>query len=148
LYNGEGVFSFSRQFAALGIPTSVSNLWKIDNQSTYKITELFYKYLSRGLPSDVALQKAKMEFRKTVSSKDQDLPYYWAASVLIGQSNAVISEKHFQWRWLVLSGAVLFLSLFIWKTFRKKVKYTPIVTPTPDTKEIAASTDSPLHSRP
>jgi len=147
LYNGEGVFSFSRQFAALGIPTSVSNLWKIDNQSTYKITELFYKYLSRGLPSDVALQKAKMEFRKTVSSKDQDLPYYWAASVLIGQSNAVISEKHFQWRWLVLSGAVLFLSLFIWKRFRKKVRYTPIVTPTPDTKEIAASTVSPPHSR-
>jgi len=148
LYNGEGVFSFSRQFAALGIPTSVSNLWKIDNQSTYKITELFYKYLSRGLPSDVALQQAKMEFRKTVSSKDQDLPYYWAASVLIGPSNAVISEKHFQWGWLVLSGAGLFLSLFIWKTFRKKVRYTPIVTPTPDTKEIAASTDSPLHSRP
>jgi CHAT domain-containing protein len=35
LYNGEGVFSFNRQFAALGIPSSVSNLWQVDNQSTY-----------------------------------------------------------------------------------------------------------------
>jgi len=121
LYNGEGVFSFSRQFAALGIPTSVSNLWQVDNQSTYKLTELFYKYLSRGLPSDVALQRAKKEFRKTISSKEQDLPYYWAAPVLIGQSNAIISVKPFQWQWLALLGALLFLALFIWiKRFRNK----------------------------
>jgi CHAT domain-containing protein len=121
LYNGEGVFSFSRQFAALGIPASISNLWKVDNQSTYRITELFYKYLSRGLPSDVALQRAKKEFRKTISSKDHDMPYYWAPSVLIGQSNAVISNKPFQWQWLALPGAVLFLLLFFGiKRFRNK----------------------------
>jgi CHAT domain-containing protein len=120
LYNGEGVFSFSRQFAALGIPTSVSNLWQVDNQSTYKLTELFYKYLSRGLPSDVALQKAKKEFRKTAMSKEQDLPYYWAASVLIGQSNAILSEKPFQWQWVALFVAALFLLLFIWKKRSRK----------------------------
>jgi CHAT domain-containing protein len=121
LYNGEGVFSFSRQFAALGIPTSVSNLWKVDNRSTYRITELFYKYLSRGLPSDVALQKAKKEFRKTISSKEQDMPSYWAASVVIGQSNAVISEKPSQWQWLALIGVILFLFLFLGiKKFRKR----------------------------
>jgi len=120
LYNGEGVFSFSREFAAVGIPTSVSNLWQVDNQSTYKLTELFYKYLSRGLPSDVALQRAKKEFRKTISSKEQDLPYYWAAPILIGQSDAILSEKPFQWQWLVLLAATLFLLLFIWtKRFRK-----------------------------
>ena len=120
LYNGEGVFSFSREFAALGIPTSVSNLWKVDNQSTYKLTESFYKYLSRGLPSDVALQRAKKEFRKTISSKEQDLPYYWAAPILIGQSDAIVSEKPFQWKWVVLFVAALFGLLFIWtKRFRK-----------------------------
>jgi len=31
LYNGEGVFSFNRQFAALGIPSSIANLWKANN---------------------------------------------------------------------------------------------------------------------
>jgi CHAT domain-containing protein len=123
LYNGEGVFSFSRQFAALGIPSSVSNLWKVDNQATYKLTELFYKYLSRGLPSDVALQKAKKEFRGHGSSKDKDLPYYWAAPVLIGQSNAILSEKPFQWQWLVLSIVALSVLLLIWiKRFRKSSK--------------------------
>ena len=121
LYNGEGVFSFSRQFAALGIPSSVSNLWKVDNQSTYRITELFYKYLSRGLPSDVALQNAKKEFRKTISSNEKGMPYYWAAAILIGQSDAMLSKKTFQWQWLVLIGGVLFLLIFIWiKKFRAK----------------------------
>jgi len=114
LYNGEGVFSFSRQFAALGIPSSVSNLWQVDNQSTYRLTELFYKYLSKGLPPDVALQNAKKEFRKTISSREQDLPYYWAASVLVGQSDATLAEKTLQWRWLALLAAALFLLLLIW----------------------------------
>jgi CHAT domain-containing protein len=82
---------------------------------------LFYKYLSRGLPSDVALQKAKKEFRKTISSKEQDMPSYWAASVVIGQSNAVISEKPSQWQWLALIGVILFLFLFFGiKKFRKR----------------------------
>lgn len=56
-YKGEGVFSFNRGFASLGIPSSVINLWSVDNESTYKLTELFYKYVSRGLDLDLALQK-------------------------------------------------------------------------------------------
>src|SRR4030095_16553196 len=75
LHQGEGVFSFNRGFAALGIPSSVSNLWSVDNVSTYRLTELFYKYLARGLPMDDALQKAKLEFIEK-SSKEKSLPYY------------------------------------------------------------------------
>jgi CHAT domain-containing protein len=59
LYHGEGIFSFKSGFAALGIPSSVTNLWSVDDKSTYKITELFYKYLAKGLPLDIALQNAK-----------------------------------------------------------------------------------------
>ena len=109
LYNGEGVFSFSRQFAALGIPSSVSNLWQVDNQSTYKLTELFYKYLSRGLPSDVALQKAKKEF-KTISSKEQNLPYYWAAPILVGRGIRCYLQKPFPW---ILVAAIVIVLIFV-----------------------------------
>ncbi|MFT3703438.1 MAG: CHAT domain-containing protein [Agriterribacter sp.] len=59
MYRGEGIFSFNRGFASLGIPAAISNLWSVDEQSTYKITELFYKYLSTGLTTDIALQRAK-----------------------------------------------------------------------------------------
>jgi CHAT domain-containing protein/tetratricopeptide (TPR) repeat protein len=66
-YQCEGVFSFNRSFAAMGIPSAITNLWSVDNESTYKLTELFYKYLTDGLPTDVALQKAKLEFIQTSS---------------------------------------------------------------------------------
>ncbi len=83
-YRGEGVFSFNRGFAALGIPSSVTNLWSVDNQSTYKLTELFYKYLAMGLATDVALQRAKLEFIGE-KSKEHRLPYYWASTILAGK---------------------------------------------------------------
>ena len=110
LFNGEGVFSFNRQFAALGIPSSISNLWQADDQSTYKITEFFYKYLAKGLPLDIALQKAKKEF-KSISSKEKNLPYYWAASILVGQTNPIPLEKPFPWMWVTAIVIVLMFGL-------------------------------------
>ncbi len=91
LNQGEGIFSFNRGFASIGIPSSIANLWSVDNKSTYQITELFYKYLADGLPIDVALQKAKLDFIQE-GSKQNKLPYYWAAAILAGKSDA-IKEK-------------------------------------------------------
>jgi CHAT domain-containing protein/tetratricopeptide (TPR) repeat protein len=116
LYNGEGVFSFNRGFAALGIPSSVSNLWEIDNQSTYQLTELFYKYVADGLPLDLALQKAKKEF---IKSSDNKLPYYWAASILVGQSNAISLQKTFPWKWITASVILLILVFLGWRIKRR-----------------------------
>src|SRR5690606_16015473 len=73
---GEGVFSLARGFAAAGIPSSVTTLWQIDNQPTYKLTELFFEYLSQGLPLDEALQKAKLDFLDN-NDITYELPYYW-----------------------------------------------------------------------
>ena len=85
LYRGEGVFGFNRGFAALGIPSTVTNLWSVDNKSSYLLTELLYKYITRKLPLDIALQKAKMD----LLSGENKLPYFWAAFVLSGKTNAI-----------------------------------------------------------
>jgi CHAT domain-containing protein len=119
LYQGEGVFSFSRGFAAMGVPSSVSNLWAVDNLSTYQLTEYFYKYLSEGLPFDVALQKAKLEFILT-SSKEKQLPYFWAAPVLTGQSSAITIDKTFPWKYVWIIAAIVILSFLAWWKFSKK----------------------------
>lgn len=100
-YEGEGIFSFNRGFAALGIPSSISNLWQVDNESTYKITELFYEYLAEGEPMDVALQKAKNAYRKTAID-DKQLPYYWAAAILSGKTDPILIEKEFKWKYILL----------------------------------------------
>jgi CHAT domain-containing protein/Tfp pilus assembly protein PilF len=120
VYNGEGVFSFNRGFAALGIPAAITNLWSVDNTSTYLLTELFYKWLAEGLPSDVALQKAKLEFLRE-GSKEKSMPYYWAGPVLVGKTDAIELSKPYPWKWIVLLaciGAVIFFALRKWKILK------------------------------
>ena len=92
LKEGEGVFSFNRGFAGLGIPSSVTNLWSVDNDATYSISELFYKHLAEGLPLDIALHHAKMDYMATAND-DKQLPFYWAAPVLVGRTDAIEFDK-------------------------------------------------------
>ena len=106
LYRGEGIFSFNRGFAALGIPSSVSSLWAVDNWSTYRITEMFYKYLQNGIPSDLALQKAKLDFI-SAGGKERQIPYYWAAPILVGIDESFGPGKSEEGKtWLVIVALV------------------------------------------
>ncbi|WP_276501202.1 CHAT domain-containing protein [Terrimonas pollutisoli] len=121
LYNGEGVFSFNRGFAALGIPSAITNLWAVDNESTYELTELFYKWLAKDLPIDIALQKAKLEFLETASG-ERLLPFYWAAPVLVGKSDSIHLEKAQPWKWIVLLtgvGCIVFFAARKWAISKK-----------------------------
>ena len=118
-YQGEGVFSFNREFAALGIPASVINLWAVENQSTYRLTELFYTYLSAGLPTDLALQKAKIEFFRT-AGKEQQLPYYWAATVLTGMDGAPGSGRSFPWKRIAGLILLLMAALYLLQRFTQR----------------------------
>jgi len=111
LYEGEGVFSFNRGFAALGIPAAITNLWSIDSKSTYDLTELFYKYLRNGEPTDIALQKAKLEFIKL---NPESFPYHWAAPILTGKAEVIELKKPVNWTWIILSISILSLLLFVW----------------------------------
>jgi CHAT domain-containing protein len=118
LYKGEGVFSFSRGFAAIGIPASITNLWEIDNESTYKLTELFYKYISKGMTKDVALQKAKIEFL-TSAGKEGELPYFWASAILIGKTDKIDLKKGFNWK---MAGLIGLGGLLVFLGYRKFLK--------------------------
>ena len=118
LYLGEGVFSFNRAFATVGIPASVINLWSIDSKSTYRITELFYKYLSGGMPMDRALQSAKLEFIRNADRK-QALPYYWAPAILIGKTEVIDFNRLIPFKtWLISVTVILLLFVIGW--LRKK----------------------------
>jgi CHAT domain-containing protein/tetratricopeptide (TPR) repeat protein len=105
LFKGEGVYGFNRAFAAMNIPSSISNLWSVENESTYRLTELFYGELSKGLPLDLALQNAKLRFMTDSRQKDQ-LPYYWAAMVLVGRTEGIETGTTFlgryKWPWAIL----------------------------------------------
>ncbi len=111
LYQGEGVFSFNRGFAALGIPSAVTNLWSVDSKSTYELTELFYKYLADGEPTDIALQKAKLEFIKL---NPESLPYHWAAPILTGKAEIIELKKSVNWIWIIAGIFIVSLLCIVW----------------------------------
>ena len=112
IYKSEGVFSFNRGFASIGIPASISNLWEIDSKSTYEITELLYKNIAEGLPTDVALQKAKIEFMAS-GNKLNSLPYFWAAPILVGKSEIIPFESNSINIWLYIIFGVLIATAII-----------------------------------
>lgn len=116
LHQGEGVFSFNRAFAEAGVPAATVNLWSVDNQSAYKLTELFCRYVSEGFPLDEALQRAKLEFISN-SEKDKRLPFYWAAPVLAGQ--IVTIDKNDNSGWVVyLPLLIAAIAGFLWFKWR------------------------------
>ena len=113
LYRGEGIFSFNRAFASIGIPSAIINLSDVDNRSTYQLTELFYKYLSKGMSTDSALQQAKLDYLEH-ASKEKSLPYYWAATVLAGKSARLMNPEHSGWNWLLIPIGIALLGLVTW----------------------------------
>jgi hypothetical protein len=69
--------------------------------------------MARGLPIDVSLQKAKMEFIET-GTRENRLPYFWAAPVLIGKTNAMYFRGNFLFKNVISDvGALLLFSLLI-----------------------------------
>jgi CHAT domain-containing protein len=101
---GEGVFSLARGFAALGIGSTVTTLWNVEDQPTYELTKLFYNYLEQGLPKDEALQRAKLEWIEKGGQADA-LPSQWAGMILVGDVHP-LSVYHYP---LILGGSMVLL---------------------------------------
>lgn len=129
LQRGEGVFSLARGFAALGVPSMLTTLWQVDNTPTYALTEKFYQYLAEGMEKDLALQRAKTEWLRSVDKSEQ-LPSTWAGLILLGDSqpirpaNPTIAGLS---GWIGGGGLLLLLVLF-WRLFRKPNRSTKIGT--------------------
>ncbi|MES2797822.1 MAG: CHAT domain-containing protein [Bacteroidota bacterium] len=101
---GEGVFSLSRGFSALGIPSLITTLWSVDEKATYQITELFHKNLKEGYSKDLALQRAKIAYLK--ESNNNRFSNLWASTILIGDTSPI---ENIYSNWLILF--MLFFSI-------------------------------------
>ncbi|HKH63216.1 MAG TPA: CHAT domain-containing protein, partial [Flavitalea sp.] len=125
---GEGIYSLARGFAAAGIPSVAATIWKADEEAIYSISKLFHQHLSKGLPMDVALQKAKLGYMQT-ANREQLLPYYWANMVIIGKVDPLVLEKETSSRfWYVGASSILvaFIILLLWSRKTKRTRpFTP-----------------------
>jgi CHAT domain-containing protein len=118
LVNNEGVISLARAFAYAGCASSISSLWKADDQATSFILRRFYVYLEKGYTKSTALRQAKLDYLAcgTVNKS----PAYWSHLVLIGDTSPLY-PRSFPWWWLLLwvpvAGGAWWV---IWKRRKKR----------------------------
>ena len=77
----EGVFGLRRAFALSGARTLVISLWKVPDEDTRELMELFYEALfEQELPRAEALRHAQ----RTLAARRPDQPFRWGAFICQG----------------------------------------------------------------
>ncbi len=118
LQNGEGMLSLARAFRYAGCPSVSMSLWKIDDQSSAEIMEMFYLNLEKGKTKDLALQDAKLAFLKNNPPEFAN-PLYWAGMIIIGDNTPLnLAGSSNVWVWAGIGCLILICFLF----FRSRLK--------------------------
>lgn len=102
LQKGAGMLSLARGFNYAGASSLVTTQWKIDDESSSILMEVFYHNLAKGQAKNIALQNAKLDYLKTTDDVMLRHPYYWAGFVLTGNTSAVTEAT--TWKWWILAG--------------------------------------------
>lgn len=104
---GEGVLGLSRAFMYAGCPATLMSLWEASDENTASLMIAFYENLRKGMPKDVALQKAKIEFLGSANSTIALQPNQWGAFVACGDMRPIFNP--YPWGWILGIGAALLL---------------------------------------
>jgi len=104
---GEGIMSMARGFQIAGVPTVITTLWPIDDQSSAAVMKYFFQNLGKGMDQREALMQARNSYIDQ-ATKATAAPYFWAGEVIIGNPGQVSIHKSLN-HLLLLS----FLAIFV-----------------------------------
>jgi len=76
--NDEGVFGLQRAFKLAGVETLIMSLWKVEDNATAKLMNVFYQEWLSGKSKQEAFKEAQKQVRAEFSS-----PFFWAAFVMM-----------------------------------------------------------------
>jgi len=77
--NGEGVYGLQRALVVAGAQNLIMSLWKVNDEATMELMQLFYSNWTSGNNVYQALQKAQIQMMKT-----HEEPYFWGGFIMIG----------------------------------------------------------------
>jgi len=123
LVHSEGVISLSRAFTYAGARSVITSLWKADDPATAYIVRHTHHYLQKGLPKDLALQKAKLDYLEDGSIPSvRKNPAFWAHLVLVGDTSPIIANER---NWFLPITAALAISIVLWIIYKKTGRGKP-----------------------
>lgn len=111
---GEGMISLAHAFNYAGSESILTSLWKIDEQSSAEIINVFYKNIKKGMAKDEALQQAKLQYISEAEGRTIH-PEYWAGLVLIGDTSPILMETPSTLLYWVLAALLLLIVVIIYK---------------------------------
>ena len=77
--SGEGVYGLQRAFKIAGVDKMIMSLWKVDDEATQELFELFY---SKWIGKNASLENAFYAAQHELKMKYKE-PYYWGGFILI-----------------------------------------------------------------
>jgi CHAT domain-containing protein len=116
---GEGMISLAHAFNYAGSESILTSLWKVDEQSSAEIIDLFYKNIKKGLTKDKALQQAKLDYLKNAQGRTLS-PQYWAGLVLIGDTTPIEMNTSSNFIFWMLGATFIILMIAIARKKRRK----------------------------
>ncbi len=110
LIKGEGPLSIGRGFQYAGVKNVLFSLWKVNDLTTSKLMQNFYKSLKASGIKANALHQAKLDYLNDKNiTNAQKSPYHWAAFVYYGETDQHPSLNYF---WYGL-GIILFVLIIL-----------------------------------
>lgn len=119
LQKGEGAISLARSFFYAGASSIANTLWKINDVSSSRLMETFYKNLADGQTKDEALQHAKINFLTTNKDNKLSHPYYWSGFVITGNTTPLVTSSFTLW---IIATCTIVLTLFLFFMLKSKNK--------------------------
>jgi CHAT domain-containing protein len=84
---GDEFVGLTRAFLAAGASTVIASLWEVNDSSTARLMQSFYRKVSEDSPP---LALAIAQRLMLHGDKDHRHPYYWSAFVVVGSGPALI----------------------------------------------------------
>lgn len=114
---GEGNISIAKAFIEAGCPSVVSTTWEANEKTTSILVSLLYKHLREGIPTDLALQKARLSMLNDKSLSEFKHPYYWSNLLLLGNPIPIYDSDISIHHWYIVG--ILLLGIVGWIALRR-----------------------------
>lgn len=122
--DGEGMISLAHVFNYAGSESILTGLWKIDEQASTILLDLFYENILQGMDKDEALRAAKLSYLEKAEGRMLS-PQYWAGLVIVGNTSPIDIKRNKAGRTGLILGILVASGLlggwFLWSRRKGRI---------------------------